>query len=108
VVQIEAEIERGVHPWNAVVDATMHRMRPILLTASAAILAMIPIAPAVFWAPMAYVIMGGLAIATILTLIFLPALYVIWFRVKQPVPALTQDPATSATVRCAVVPADGM
>jgi multidrug efflux pump subunit AcrB len=108
VVQIEAEIERGVDPWNAVVDATMHRMRPILLTASAAILAMIPIAPAVFWAPMAYVIMGGLAIATILTLIFLPALYVIWFRVKQPVPALTQDPATSATVRCAVVPADGM
>ena len=84
IVQIETEIARGAHPWNAVVEATMHRFRPILLTAVAAILGMIPIAPTVFWSPMAYAIMGGLAIATVLTLLFLPALYVIWFRVRPP------------------------
>ena len=62
----------------------MHRFRPILLTAAAAILGMIPIAPTMFWGPMAYAIMGGLAVATLLTLVFLPALYVAWFRIKQP------------------------
>jgi multidrug efflux pump subunit AcrB len=66
-----------------VVEATVHRFRPILLTAAAAILGMIPIAPTVFWGPMAYAIMGGLAVATALTLVFLPALYVIWFRIKE-------------------------
>jgi multidrug efflux pump subunit AcrB len=86
IVQIEAEISRGAHPWNAVIEATMHRFRPILLTAMAAILGMIPIAPTVFWSPMAYAIMGGLAVATFLTLVFLPALYVIWFRIERPVP----------------------
>ena len=65
-----------------VVTAAIHRTRPILLTASAAILGMIPIAPTVFWGPMAFAIIGGLAGATALTLIFLPALYVAWFRVK--------------------------
>src|SRR3954469_8659608 len=67
-----------------VVEATMHRFRPILLTAAAAILGMIPIAPTVFWGPMAYAIMGGLAVATLLTLVFLPALYVAWFRIETP------------------------
>jgi multidrug efflux pump subunit AcrB len=85
VVQIEEQITAGQHPWNAVLDATMNRTRPILLTAAAAILGMIPIAPTVFWGPMAYAIMGGLAGATLLTLVFLPALYVLWFRVKEPV-----------------------
>ncbi len=84
IIQIQTEIERGSHPWDAVLDATSHRFRPILLTATAAILAMIPIAPTVFWGPMAFAIIGGLAVATALTLIFLPALYVIWFRVKEP------------------------
>ena len=74
--QIEKEKAKGLHPWDAVIDATSHRFRPILLTASAAILGMIPIAPTVFWGPMAYAIMGGLAVATVLTLVFLPALYV--------------------------------
>jgi multidrug efflux pump subunit AcrB len=82
--QIEKERAKGRHPWDAVVEATTHRFRPILLTASAAILGMIPIAPTIFWGPMAYAIMGGLAIATLLTLVFLPALYVTWFRIKQP------------------------
>ena len=82
--QIEKEKELGLGPWDAVVEATAHRFRPILLTASAASLGMIPIAPTVFWGPMAYAIMGGLAVATILTLIFLPALYVTWFGIKAP------------------------
>jgi multidrug efflux pump subunit AcrB len=90
VVQIDAEIAAGRHPWDAVVEATTNRTRPILLTAAAAILGMIPIAPTVFWGPMAYAIMGGLAVATVLTLVFLPALYVLWFRVKEPA-RLEQD-----------------
>jgi multidrug efflux pump subunit AcrB len=86
VDQIETEKAHGRHPWDAVIEATAHRFRPILLTAAAAILGMIPIAPTIFWGPMAYAIMGGLAVATVLTLIFLPALYVIWFRIKRPQP----------------------
>jgi multidrug efflux pump len=82
--QIEKDKARGMHPWDAVVEAATHRFRPILLTAAAAILGMIPIAPTIFWGPMAYAIMGGLAVATLLTLVFLPALYVAWFRIKSP------------------------
>jgi len=84
--QIEKEKANGLHPWNAVIEATAHRFRPILLTAAAAILGMIPIAPTIFWGPMAYAIMGGLAVATLLTLVFLPALYVAWFRIRRPRP----------------------
>jgi len=84
--QVEKEKAKGRAPWDAVIEATTHRFRPILLTAAAAILGMIPIAPTIFWGPMAYAIMGGLAVATLLTLVFLPALYVIWFRIKPPVP----------------------
>ncbi|SDW54355.1 efflux RND transporter permease subunit [Thiocapsa roseopersicina] len=80
--QIEKEKAQGLNPWDAVIEATAKRFRPILLTASAAILGMIPIAPTVFWGPMAYAIMGGLAVATVLTLVFLPALYVAWFRIQ--------------------------
>jgi multidrug efflux pump subunit AcrB len=80
--QIETEIGHGRPAWDAVIAATEHRLRPILLTAAAAILGMIPIAPTVFWGPMAYAVMGGLVVATLLTLVFLPALYVAWFRVK--------------------------
>ena len=89
--QIETEKAHGRSPWDAVVEATAHRFRPILLTASAAILGMVPIAPTIFWGPMAYAIMGGLAIATVLTLIFLPALYVTWFRIKRPQPDSVQE-----------------
>jgi multidrug efflux pump len=80
--QIDTEIAAGRHAWDAVIMATEHRLRPILLTAAAAILGMIPIAPTVFWGPMAYAVMGGLVVATLLTLVFLPALYVAWFRIK--------------------------
>src|SRR6202007_1305849 len=81
--QIETEIAQGRQRWDAVIVATEHRLRPILLTAAAAILGMIPIAPTVFWGPMAYAVIGGLVVATLLTLVFLPALYVGWFRVQR-------------------------
>jgi multidrug efflux pump len=86
VDQIQVEIAEGRTPWDAVIEATAHRFRPILLTAAAAILGMIPIAPTVFWGPMAYSIMGGLAVATVLTLVFLPALYVAWFHIREDGP----------------------
>jgi len=81
--RIEVEIAKGRPRWDAVIEATSHRFRPILLTAAAAILGMIPIAPTVFWGPMAYAIMGGLGVATALTLVFLPALYVACFRIRE-------------------------
>ena len=81
---ITEPLPRGRDAWEAVVEATLHRFRPILLTAAVAILGMVPIAPTIFWGPMAYAIMGGLAVATVLTLVFLPALYVIWFRIDVP------------------------
>src|SRR5580700_6797455 len=99
--QIETEIAAGQHPWNAVIVATEHRLRPILLTAAAAILGMIPIAPTVFWGPMAYAVMGGLVVATLLTLVFLPALYVAWFRV-QPVGA-SLDRHVKTTARSGLI-----
>jgi multidrug efflux pump len=68
-----------------VIDATVRRARPILLTAGTAIFAMIPLSRSVFWGPMAVALMGGLLVATALTLLFLPALYAAWFRVKKPV-----------------------
>ena len=84
--QIDEHIASGEEPWAAVIGATEHRLRPILLTAVAAVLGMIPIAPTVFWGPMAYAVMGGLVVATLLTLVFLPALYVTWFRIAPPKP----------------------
>ncbi|MBJ6986793.1 MULTISPECIES: efflux RND transporter permease subunit [unclassified Devosia] len=81
IVQIEHLRSEGMHAWNAVVDATEHRVRPIILTALAASLGLIPIATEVFWEPMAYAMIGGILVGTILTLVFLPALYVAWFRI---------------------------
>ena len=96
--QIDTEIASGQHPWNAVIAATQHRLRPILLTAAAAILGMIPIAPTVFWGPMAYAVMGGLVVATLLTLVFLPALYVTWFQI-QPADACADGVECSSPLR---------
>jgi multidrug efflux pump subunit AcrB len=84
VDQIEKDIAAGVEAWDAIVEAAVRRCRPILLTAAAAALAMIPLSRSVFWGPMAVAIMGGLLVATALTLLFLPALYAAWFRVKRP------------------------
>jgi multidrug efflux pump subunit AcrB len=77
--QIDAERALGKTPWDAAVDASSSRFRPIMLTAVSTVLGMIPIAPTVFWGPMAFAIMGGLLVATVLTLVFLPTLYVTWF-----------------------------
>ena len=81
VDQIEHDISDGKTPWDAIIDSTVRRFRPIILTALAAILAMIPLSRSVFWGPMAIAIMGGLLVATVLTLLFLPALYAAWFKV---------------------------
>ena len=83
VTQIDQFERDGYDPWHAVVQATEHRRRPILLTAAAASLGMIPIAREVFWGPMAYAMIGGIISATLLTLLFLPALYVAWYKIKE-------------------------
>ena len=84
IEQIETERAQGRDVWDAVVEATVSRFRPIMLTAISTVLGFIPIAPTVFWGPMAFAIMGGLFVATLLTLIVLPALYVTSFRVEEP------------------------
>nr|WP_279592511.1 efflux RND transporter permease subunit [Pseudomonas otitidis] len=83
VDQIEQDIAAGLDRWHAIIEATVRRFRPIVLTALAAVLAMIPLSRSVFFGPMAVAIMGGLIVATALTLLFLPALYAAWFRVKE-------------------------
>ncbi|MCY1350117.1 Nickel and cobalt resistance protein CnrA [compost metagenome] len=100
VDQIEQDIAQGLDRWHAIIEATVRRFRPIVLTALAAVLAMIPLSRSVFFGPMAVAIMGGLIVATALTLLFLPALYAAWFRVKpveaeQARPALAPDPQPS-------------
>jgi multidrug efflux pump subunit AcrB len=80
VDQIETDVEHGLTRREAIVEATVRRARPVVLTALAAILAMIPLSRSAFWGPMAFTIMGGLFVATFLTLLFLPALYALWFR----------------------------
>jgi multidrug efflux pump subunit AcrB len=96
VDQIDQDIASGSPAWVAVVEATVRRARPVLLTAAAAILAMVPLSRSVFWGPMAIAIMGGLVVATALTLVFVPALYAAWFGVRErqdaPLPS-TAEPA---------------
>ncbi|KPY57533.1 AcrB/AcrD/AcrF family RND-type efflux transporter, partial [Pseudomonas syringae pv. solidagae] len=84
VTQIDEFIAAGESAWTSVVKATEHRCRPIMLTAAAASLGMIPIAREVFWGPMAIAMIGGIAIATLLTLFFLPALYMVSYRIRPP------------------------
>ena len=81
--QIEQDRAQGVPAWDAIVESAVRRLRPIVLTAAAAVLAMIPLSRSVFWGPMAVAIMGGLVVATVLTLLALPAMYAAWFRVKR-------------------------
>ncbi|HSW26201.1 MAG TPA: efflux RND transporter permease subunit [Burkholderiaceae bacterium] len=95
--QVQTEITEGRDPWNAVLDAAIHRTRPVVLTALATVLAMVPLTRSVFWGPMAIAIMGGLTIATLLTIFFVPALYAAWFRVeRQPRPG--KDPVPGNAV----------
>lgn len=87
VVQIDEDVKGGALLWNAIVEAAVRRLRPIVLTALAAILAMVPLTHSVFWGPMTWAIMGGLAVATLLTLIFLPALYSACYHAQCPAPS---------------------
>jgi multidrug efflux pump len=82
--QIEQDRAAGMAPWQAIVESAVRRLRPIVLTAAAAVLAMIPLSRSIFWGPMAVAIMGGLVVATALTLLALPAMYAAWFRVERP------------------------
>ncbi|HQX08352.1 MAG TPA: efflux RND transporter permease subunit, partial [Zoogloea sp.] len=83
VDQIEQDVEKGLSLWEAIVESAVRRLRPIALTAAAAVLAMIPLTRSAFFGPMAVAIMGGLIVATLLTLLFVPALYAAWYRVKR-------------------------
>jgi multidrug efflux pump len=104
VDQIDQDIRAGHAPWQAVVEATVRRFRPIALTSAAAVLAMIPLTRSAFFGPMAVAIMGGLVVATALTLLFLPALYAAWFRVKVPARAPVKRPAPAAQTAPRVPP----
>jgi multidrug efflux pump len=85
--QIEQDRANGIPAWDAIVESAVRRLRPIVLTAAAAVLAMIPLSRSVFWGPMAVAIMGGLMVATVLTLLALPAMYAAWFRVRREAPS---------------------
>ena len=99
ITQIEADRAEGRDVWDAVVSAASSRLRPMSLTAISTVLGLIPIAPTVFWGPMAFAIMGGLLVATMLTLVFLPTVYVTWFRAREPTAAEARSsaPAPSST-----------
>ncbi|MEA1674747.1 efflux RND transporter permease subunit [Nitrospirillum sp. BR 11163] len=91
--QIHTNQEEGLSPYHAVIEATVQRARPVILTALAAVLAFIPLTQSVFWGSMAYVLIGGTAVGTVLILVFLPALYALWFRVKADGAAAAHEEA---------------
>jgi multidrug efflux pump subunit AcrB len=92
ITQIEDERSRGAPVRLAAVDAAMSRFRPLMLTALSTVLGLAPIAPTVFWGPMAFAVMGGLLVATVLTLVFLPVLYVTWFSGEDSQKVATNTP----------------
>jgi multidrug efflux pump len=96
VVQIDHDLAAGAALWDAIVESAVRRLRPIVLTALAAILAMVPLTRSVFWGPMAWAIMGALFVATLLTLVFLPALYASWYGARRPEPSSAPDPSPAA------------
>ena len=104
VVQIDHDLQSGLPLWDAIVESTVRRLRPIVLTALAAILAMVPLTTSVFWGPMAWAIMGGLAVATLLTLLFLPALYASWYGAKRPAAETPPQPALPAAALAQTAP----
>jgi multidrug efflux pump subunit AcrB len=91
--QIEQHIKAGETPWDAIIDSAVLRFRPIMLTAAAAILGMIPLIPNIFWGPMAVAIAGGLFGATVLTLLVLPTMYAAWFKIKPNHPCEMGEPS---------------
>jgi multidrug efflux pump len=104
VVQIDHDLQSGLPLWDAIVESTVRRLRPIVLTALAAILAMVPLTTSVFWGPMAWAIMGGLAVATLLTLLFLPALYASWYGATRPCIEVPPKPVLSAATLAKTAP----
>ena len=102
--QIDQDLAHGLAPWEAIVGSTLRRFRPIVLTALAAILAMIPLTHSTFWGPMAWAIMGGLSVATLMTLIVLPTLYAQWYRVRPDTPAPAPSSAKDGDVPPAMLP----
>jgi multidrug efflux pump len=109
VVQIDQDLARGIDLWTAIVESAVRRFRPIMLTAMAAILAMIPLTRSTFWGPMAWAIMGGLFVATLLTLLFLPALYAIWYRARQPGSVSRQSrPKSDHSLTTSMIPVSTM
>ena len=98
--QVQIEIAEGRAPWNAVLDAAIHRARPVMLTGLATVLAMVPLTRSVFWGPMAIAIMGGLTVATLLTIFFVPALYAAWFKVGRQTAADTQHVKGNVELAC--------
>ena len=102
--QIDQDLAQGLAPWEAIVGSTLRRFRPIVLTALAAILAMIPLTRSTFWGPMAWAIMGGLSVATLMTLIVLPALYAQVYRVRPDTPAPARSTAEGDDVPPAMLP----
>jgi multidrug efflux pump len=107
VDQIEHDVAQGLPRRQAIVEATVRRARPVVLTALAAILAMIPLSASAFWGPMAVTIMGGLFVATFLTLLFLPALYALWFRRTLDAPAQRDRQPVSVPARSVLAAAKG-
>jgi multidrug efflux pump subunit AcrB len=95
--QIDRDIREGADSFQAIIGATVRRFRPITLTAAAAVLALIPLVPDAFFGPMAVALMGGITVATVLTLFFLPALYAAWFRVPVEAPALRMQIVTEGS-----------
>ena len=93
IAQIQTNQAEGMDPYTALVEATVQRARPVLLTALAAVLAFVPLTFSVFWGSLAYTLIGGTIGGTILTLVFLPALYSLWFRIKPPVEILSDKTA---------------
>jgi multidrug efflux pump subunit AcrB len=98
IMQIQQNKSEGLAPFDAVVEATVQRARPVILTALAAIFAFIPLTHSVFWGTLAYTLIGGTFAGTVLTLVFLPAMYAIWFRIRVPADADDRNPEASTVV----------
>ena len=97
--QIQGNLKDGLSPYDAVVEATVQRARPVLLTAAAAVLAFIPLTHSVFWGTLAYTLIGGTLAGTLLTLAFLPAMYAIWFRIRPPAPEAARQTRVEEVAR---------
>jgi multidrug efflux pump subunit AcrB len=102
--QIKANRAAGLNDYDAVIEATVQRTRPVILTALAAVLAFIPLTHSVFWGSMAYTLIGGTAAGTVLILLFLPALYTAWFRIKSPAEQVREAKVTSFDINFSLAP----